>query len=39
MRAAPLSDVAWIDPDLVGSMFNRRDRQPVIKVDIRNQRD
>ena len=33
------SDIARIDPDLISSMLNRRDRKAVIKMNIRYQRD
>ena len=33
------TDIARIDPNLVGSVLNGRNRHPIVKMDIRHQRD
>mgnify|MGYP003377167119 CR=1 FL=1 len=39
LHAISASDISGIDPDLISSMLNRRNSQPVVKVNIGNQRN
>ena len=39
LHPVPVSDIPRVDPDLVRAVPDGRDSQPVIKMDIRHQRD